>query len=253
MSILVKRLFAYNTLRNFTYIISTSQGEAWVIDPYDAGQVKAEIKHLGVNLKGILNTHSHDDHTRGNQALQDYFQCEVMHFPLNGPLVLDQNHHLEVLSTPGHTADHLVFLWKKNGLYQMIFAGDTLFNAGVGNCKSGGDINELFLTTQMLKERLPESIALQPGHDYLKRNLEFAQMIEPENKSITERLYKLEHVQTEQLPPTILKEEFLINPFFRLDSEEIRQKWLTVEQRQKSEDQIRLDLFKKLRSMRDNW
>jgi hydroxyacylglutathione hydrolase len=147
MSILVKRLFAYNNLRNFTYIISTDKGEAWVIDPYDAGQVKDEIKSLGVNLKGILNTHDHFDHTRGNQELQDYFKCEVLDFFLNRSIELDKHHSLEVLSTPGHTPDHLVFLWKQNGVYQMIFAGDTLFNAGVGNCKNGGNVDELFETT----------------------------------------------------------------------------------------------------------
>lgn len=253
MSILVKRLFAYNNLRNFTYIISTDEGEAWVIDPYDAGQVKNEIRRLGVKLKGILNTHSHDDHTRGNQELQDYFKCEVLSFFLNRSIKLDQNHTLEVLDTPGHTPDHLVFLWKQNGIYQMIFAGDTLFNAGVGNCKNGGNIDELFETTLMLKNKLSQEVALQPGHDYLRRNLEFALKVEPNNKHISERLYQLNNIETELLPPATIKEELLVNPFFRLGSEEIRKTWLSTEQLSLGDEVIEKELFKKLRTMRDNW
>ncbi len=244
MNILVKRLFAYNNLRNFTYIIYTDKGEAWVIDPYDAGQVKDEIKTLGVNLVGILNTHDHFDHTRGNQELQDYFKCAVLAFDISQSVHLDQNQSLEILKTPGHTSEHIVFLWKRNGIYEMIFAGDTLFNAGVGNCKNGGNVDELFETTQMLQHRLPKEISLQPGHDYLKRNLEFGLMVEPSNKKISERLYHLNNIETELLPPTTMEEELLINPFFRLDSEEIRALAGVSESR---------ELFKKLRMMRDNW
>ncbi len=253
MSILVKRLFAYNSLRNFSYIIASDNGDAWVIDPYDASQIKDEIKRLGVKLCGILNTHQHDDHKRGNEVLSQYFKCEVLDFSFNRPVQLDMSQSLEVLPTPGHTPEHLVFLWKKNGVHQMIFAGDTLFNAGVGNCKNGGNVEDLFATTQMLQNILPEQIELQPGHDYLKRNLEFAQMIEPENKNITERLYKINNIETELLPPTTLKEELLINPFFRLDSAEIQEKWLSSDERKLSSDKLQFLLFKKIRMMRDTW
>ena len=254
MSILVKRIFAYNNLRNFTYIIASDSGAAWVIDPWDAGQVKDEIKKLGVNLKGILNTHDHEDHTRGNNELKNYYHCEVLSFEMSKTLDLGEGQSLEIIQTPGHTIEHIVFLWKKNGIDQMLFAGDTLFNAGVGNCKSmGGSVDDLFHSTEMLRTKLGSDVALQPGHDYLKRNLEFAQMIEPSNKEVSERLYKLNNIETELLPPTTMKEEILLNPFFRLDMTEIRELWLTAEQR-KLEDKIqRKELFKILRSKRDNW
>lgn len=253
MNILVKRLFAYNNLRNFTYIIYSNSGEAWVIDPYEASQVKDEIKALNVNLRGILNTHDHTDHTRGNAELQSYFGCDILDFGYNKSLTLNQDNTLEILPTPGHTPEHIVFLWKRKGVYQIIFAGDTLFNAGVGNCKNGGNVEDLFTTTEMLRTRLPEDISLQPGHDYLKRNLEFALMIEPSNKLVIERLYHLNNIETELLPATILKEEVLLNPFFRLDSEEIRSLWLSVDEAKLDEESQRKLLFKILRSKRDNW
>lgn len=253
MSILVKRIFCYNNLRNFTYIIVASNGEAWIIDPYEASLVIKEIKKLGVNIKGILNTHDHFDHTRGNQELQDYFNCPVLKVSSGQSVELGAGQSLEVLKTPGHTADHLVFLWKQNNLYQMIFAGDTLFNAGVGNCKNGGNVDELFETTESLREKLPLEVALQPGHDYLKNNLHFSLHVEPSNKEAAERLYQLNNIETELLPPTKMREELLLNPFFRLDSGEMRESLLSVEQRALPEPDIRRVLFKKLRSLRDNW
>jgi hydroxyacylglutathione hydrolase len=94
---------------------------------------------------------------------------------------------------------------------------------------------------------------LQPGHDYLKRNLEFSLKVEPSNRYVAERLYQLNNIETELLPPTTLKEEVLINPFFRLDSEEIRQSLLSADERLLGEEKIERELFKKLRLMRDSW
>lgn len=245
--ILVKSFYAYNDLRNYSYLIyDKNSGDAWVIDPFEATPIIDYIKKNGLTLKGVLNTHQHFDHIRGNAPLVEAFHSEVKKLNNSETIQLDEQYQLQTLDTPGHTMDHQVFLWKKGGETLALFSGDTLFNAGVGNCRNGGDVGELFKTTQTLQTSLPATTLLYPGHDYRRRNLEFALSVEPENKLIKERLRELNEVKTEDLPAVTLGEELKVNPFFRLNSDEIQK---TVSNGSVNER----ELFLKLRSLRDQW
>src|SRR3546814_16763655 len=51
---------------------------------------------------------------------------------------------LESLDTPGHTMSHVCLL--SRGDQPALFCGDTLFNAGAGNCHNGGHPSELYQT-----------------------------------------------------------------------------------------------------------
>lgn len=243
--ILVNTFYAYNELRNFSYLIFDDQtGDSWVIDPYEASTIIDYIKKNSLNLKGILNTHGHFDHIRGNKELAQVFKAPVCEVKNSSVIQLNDKFSIEGLYTPGHTMDHTVFLWKEVDEIKALFSGDTLFNSGVGNCKSGGDVNLLYDTTMKLKREIPDTALLYPGHDYRKRNLEFALRVEPENKAIYEELRRIENFETEKLPATTLGSELLLNPFFRLDSQEIQEELGTKESK---------NLFIKLRSLRDTW
>ena len=245
--ILVKTFFAYNDLRNYSYLIHDQKsGEAWVIDPFEANPIIEYIKKNGLVLRGILNTHQHHDHIRGNAPLMEAFNANVKKLKSSENVSLSDQFSLETLDTPGHTMDHQVFIWKEKEKPLALFSGDTLFNSGVGNCKNGGDVSFLYETTRKLQLNLPQDTLLYPGHDYRKRNLEFALKVEPENKSVQERLRELNEVKTEDLPPVTLGEESLVNPFFRLDSQEIQQTVLNAKTNER-------ELFVKLRSLRDQW
>ncbi len=230
-----ERFYAHNELRNFSYLIfDDKSGSAWVIDPYEAMPFIDYIKKQGLTLKGILNTHQHFDHIRGNQGLVDTFNAPVKKLNSSENLSLGEGHRLEIISAPGHTADHQVFAWHGPNSSPVLFAGDTLFNTGVGNCKNGGNVDLLFETVRKLTTSLPLDTILQPGHDYLKRNLEFALTIEPDNMSIQE---KLRQVGDDPLKrrPTTLGEERETNPFLRLPAGKEK------------------ETFIKLRSLRDIW
>lgn len=244
--ILVKTFYAYNDLRNYSYLIlDKDSGACWVIDPFDAVPMIDYIKKNGLVLKGILNTHQHFDHICGNAPLIEQFAAPVKKLKNSENLSLGSGFSLETMDTPGHTMDHQAFVWKKDQHALALFSGDTLFNSGVGNCRSG-DVNFLYETTEKLLKTLPSTTILYPGHDYRKRNLEFALEVEPENKLIQEALYKISKEKTEELPPVTLGEEALVNPFLRLDSDEIREHVMKNARNEK-------EIFIQLRHLRDEW
>ena len=62
-----------------------------------------------------------------------------------------------------------------------LFSGDTLFNAGAGNCQGGGDPDALYTTFATQLAKLPDATRLYAGHDYLQNNLGFTLDREPGN------------------------------------------------------------------------
>ena len=70
---------------------------------------------------------------------------------------------LEALDTPGHTMSHVCLLSHTD--QPALFCGDTLFNAGAGNCHNGGHPAELYRT---FSEQLPVPQSL----DYPARLIE---------------------------------------------------------------------------------
>ena len=68
---------------------------------------------------------------------------------------------LECLDTPGHTLAHICLF--AHGDAPALFSGDTLFNAGAGNCHSTGRPELLYDTFATQLARLPDSTRLFPG------------------------------------------------------------------------------------------
>lgn len=248
----VKIFYGQNELRNFSYLIwDQASAEAWVIDPFDEVPIIDYIKKQGLVLRGILNTHQHWDHVRGNSALQSLFNCSVFSTH-QSPLDLGHGQAIRFLDTPGHTPDHLAFLWERNYQVNGLFSGDTLFNSGVGNCRDRGDVGALYETTNRLKT-LDDGVILYPGHDYVLKNLLFAKSCEPENPDIDEALRMVKQSDSEKGMQWTLGQEKKVNPFFRLNSEEIRQKLITSETELDNEGSLERLLFETLRSLRDKW
>ena len=206
----IYRFFAFNSLRNYSYVIGENASrKSVVIDPWDGEALRDWCRSEDWGIQAVLNTHRHHDHTRGNEA----FANEIVGAT---PSWLKQ------LTSPGHTAEHVSYLLQDAGEVHL-FVGDTLFQAGVGNCKNGGDPCTLFKTISHWVESLIDATCLHVGHDYLEKNLRFAQWIEPDNREVSLMLRQLDPQTTHFSAPHRWELEKEINPFLRLKSSSLRQ------------------------------
>lgn len=138
-------------------------------------------------------------------------------------------------------------LLEKNAVAFAIFTGDCFFNAGVGNCHNGGNPEILYQTISSTFKELSDDVLIYPGHDYLKRNLEFTNKYEPQNIMAKNFLKKISTINLdEQHFINTMKIEREINTFLRLESNDLL-KTLSLEN--ESEKQV----FLTLRELRNRW
>ena len=133
-----------------------------------------------------------------------------------------------------------------------LFCGDTLFNAGVGHCKGGGNPDSLYETFVNQLFHLPDHTKIYPGHDYWENNLKFTLDREPDNlqaqKMITE-----ESIKDPNNPiVSTLGMENAVNTFFRLKNNSIIEKLREVFP-ELSENPEMKEVFLKLRELRNDW
>jgi hydroxyacylglutathione hydrolase len=99
-----------------------------------------------------------------------------------------------------------------------LFSGDTLFNAGAGNCHNGGDPGTLYTTFVEQLAKLPETTRVYPGHDYIENNLRFTLSREPDNAAAQALLPQVTGHDPAASKITTLAEEKQFNTFLRLTS-----------------------------------
>jgi hydroxyacylglutathione hydrolase len=154
------------------------------------------------------------------------------------------------MDTPGHTMCHVCL--RSHTDQPALFCGDTLFNAGAGNCHNGGHPAELYKTFDEQLAKLPQSTLIYPGHDYIENNLRFTLDREPDNKSAREMLDKLEGQDPNSAYVSTLEVEGKINTFFRLTSPTViaRLRESFPELPEKPDQRT---VFLKLRELRNSW
>jgi len=191
---LVEQIWTGNAGRNFNYLIACPEtGEALAVDPLDFEKCLARAKDKGWNITQILNTHHHRDHTCGNDQViaathakllahagaKDQIDGIDRGLKAGDVIKVGRSVELECLDTPGHTMSHICILSHTD--QQALFCGDTLFNAGAGNCHNGGHPNELYGTFAGQLAKLRDDTLVYPGHDYICNNLRFTLDREPDN------------------------------------------------------------------------
>ncbi len=178
----------------FCYIVSCPRTkEALVIDPAgDEETIFDRIKEKTLNLKYVVNTHGHGDHTCGNAKIKDLTNAMIVMHELDdqmfnspqgqaharqwgftpsppaditvddGDTIVVGDVSLEVIHTPGHSPGGICLLGDGH-----VFTGDTLFVGGIGRTDLPGASMGQFM--RAIKERLlvlPNETIVWPGHDY---------------------------------------------------------------------------------------
>ncbi|MGD2041884.1 MAG: MBL fold metallo-hydrolase [Anaerolineae bacterium] len=166
--------------------------EGAIIDPGGhPDRILAEVKRLGLEIKYILNTHAHFDHTDANGALVQATGAPLalhpeeralleaaggaalfgLHADASPPPDLDLQDgdkvaigqlRFDVLHTPGHTPGHVCFHEPNE---KVLFDGDVLFYRGVGRTDlPGGNWQQLMHSIQDVLFTLPDDTVVYSGH-----------------------------------------------------------------------------------------
>ncbi len=174
------------------YIVGDeAEGVCAVIDPGgDADEIYSMVSRLGLEVRYIINTHSHFDHTAGNKRLKDLTGASIVIHPLDAPalermassaalfgffvenspppdilvgegdIIEVGEISFEVLHTPGHTPGSI-------SLYtdSMVFVGDLIFQGSIGRTDfPGGDYNTLINSVKTKIFPLGDDVVIYPGH-----------------------------------------------------------------------------------------
>jgi len=263
--VIVEQIWTANAYRNFNYLIACPEtGEALAIDPLDHAKCLARAKARGWTVTQILNTHEHGDHTGGNRAMVAATGAKLLAhknakdripgidrgLSAGDVIKIGRTVELEALDTPGHTMSHVCLLSHTDR--PALFCGDTLFNAGAGNCHNGGHPRELYRTFATQLARLRDDTLVYPGHDYIANNLRFTLDREPDNRRAQTLLKDVERQDPSRALVSTLGIEKEINTFFRLHSKTVIRR-LRETFPDLPDDPDPETVFLKLRELRNKW
>lgn len=188
----VQDVFAENAY----FYVDPKTRQGFLIDPgAEADRLLQMIGRSGIDIKAILLTHGHFDHTGAVQELHE--RLAIPYYILAGPgkeylvnpqlnlsqecgrysVLPDANYFhdgdfislpgnpefgLSVIATPGHTPDSVVFYSKAE---KAAFVGDTIFDGSPGTTQFPGG-NQQDLADSILNKilRLPDDTTLYSGH-----------------------------------------------------------------------------------------
>ena len=255
----------HSTVSDNVFTLLRSLGECALVDPIDANLAIQSVRDSGDHLKFIFNTHWHPDHISGNDLVMKAFpEAELVSgndareierlikTPVHRVLrdresVRLGDLNIEVRETPGHTAGHCSFLCEDQA-----FVGDTIFTAGCGHVRAGGDLVDLWRTFQEI-ESWEEHLTIHCGHDYAIRNLEFVLDVFPEHLVARQEL----ELRLKGFRLATLGEERLYNIFMQTESVEvqnaIRERFPVEWAAFSSEMNPPEAAFRVLREKRDSW
>lgn len=215
---------------NYAYLIHDAlSGKTALVDCGEAEPVLKQLSRNNLNLDAILMTHHHYDHVSGVSGLNDEFPNVTLYSAsrrgLAGSSFVEINDgdtiqlgslKIEAVRTPAHTQDSTCFY-----LPGHLFVSDALFSAGCGR---------LFEGTAADLERAMDRFAGFPpetliyfGHEYTISNLRFALTVEPDNQDIRDYMsHCQEKLKADRYTtPTTVAQELKVNPFLRIDEEDV--------------------------------
>jgi len=213
---------------NFGYLIhDAATGATASIDAPEAAPIIAALEREGWTLTDILVTHHHADHVGGIAELKKKYGCRVV-APFDkkaaihdvdvrvkeGDTIKVGSLTARVLDTPGHTLDHISYMFDAD---RALFCADTLFSIGCGRVFEG---TYPMMWESLLKLRaLPNDTRIYCGHEYTASNVKFALGIEPDNPALKARADEVAKLRAANQPtiPTLMRDEKEANTFLRAD------------------------------------
>ena len=187
---IVKKVVVGPFASNCYIVGSESNREGVIIDPGDdAKEILKNVKDLGLDIKLIVLTHGHIDHTGAVKEVKEATGAEVaihtddakslqeqllgrlfgLSYPPPPPpdwLLKDGDSidisdlHFLVVHTPGHSLGGICLLGEG-----VVFSGDTLFNYGIGRFDMpGGSGSQLMNSIHTKLMILPDNTIVYPGH-----------------------------------------------------------------------------------------
>ena len=194
---MIVKTLSVGLLETCCYVIADrASGEGAVIDPGGDPEQIVEAAQA-FQIRYVINTHAHFDHTMGNKAVIDalagrqerapelvahpqaglllagdggasLFGLRMTPSPRPDRLVSDGDLlslgslSLQVLHTPGHSAGSISLYCASEGI---VFVGDVLFRRGVGRADlPGGNWQVLIESIRDRLFTLPDETVVYPGH-----------------------------------------------------------------------------------------
>jgi hydroxyacylglutathione hydrolase len=241
---------------NYVYLLAEGS-DAVLVDPGDPVVALGLAAAHGVRPAAIVHTHGHLDHTGGTATLRTRIGARVLGHSADGRWFAPDEDvaglgearvgalRLRIHEVPGHTPGSVLVEWRGR-----LLTGDTLFWAGCGNCRSGGDPATLARSFLGVLPALDGSLEVHPGHDYAEPNLAFALDLDPGNAAGRDRLdaARAAHAAGEEPRAPTLDDERAVNPFLRVGDPVVRRAILARTSVPGARDE---DFFVALRGLRD--
>ncbi|PGG96431.1 hydroxyacylglutathione hydrolase [Blastomyces parvus] len=223
------------TGNNYAYLISDEASkDAMVVDPAHPPEVipvlKSHIDSGKINLKAIINTHHHHDHSGGNQGILKQFgklpviggsdNCpSVSKIPKHGETFnIGERIKVTALHTPCHTQDSICY-FAEDGDQRIVFTGDTLFIGGCGRFFEG-TAKQMHEALNNTLAKLPDDTKVYPGHEYTKSNVAFC--LEVSQSEPIKRLQAFAEKNKQTQGKFTIGDEKLHNVFMRVNDPEIQ-------------------------------
>ncbi|RIA87912.1 hydroxyacylglutathione hydrolase [Glomus cerebriforme] len=215
---------------NYSYlIIDEKTNEAAVVDPVEPQKVLDLVNNQGVDLKYLITTHHHADHSGGNTKLVSSKPDLIVYggdnrIPSVTNIVKDKEEFkigqidVKSLFTVCHTSASVSF-YLQDGNDKAVFTGDTLFIGGCGKFFEG-TAEQMHNSLNNILAKLPEDTKVYCGHEYTKSNLKFAASVEPDNEFLQQKIQWAN--ENEQTVPSTIGDELKFNPFMRVDKDTIK-------------------------------
>jgi glyoxylase-like metal-dependent hydrolase (beta-lactamase superfamily II)/rhodanese-related sulfurtransferase len=177
------QLFRDGGLGNGSYLVEVSAGRAVLIDPdRRARRYLDAAKDRGLEIAAVLETHLHADFVSGAQDIRAETGAELyepaeagVSFP-HAPVAPGERIDLgdvavEVLSTPGHSPEHVSYVFRRDGeAAPVLFSGGALIVGGAARSDLAGPeltdhlTRHQFETLQRAFSGLPDETLVKPTH-----------------------------------------------------------------------------------------